>query len=43
VENRRETGMKRIMALIDFSDVTPAVVRIARDMARAFNCEMIWA
>ena len=33
--------MKRILALIDFSDVTPAVVRIARDMASAFNCELM--
>jgi len=32
--------MKRIVALIDFSDVTPGVIRLARDMARAFNCEL---
>lgn len=33
--------MKRILALIDFSQVTPAVVKIGRDMARAFNCELL--
>jgi nucleotide-binding universal stress UspA family protein len=33
--------MKRIMALIDFSDVTPAVVKMARDIALAFNSELL--
>ncbi|HET6251911.1 MAG TPA: universal stress protein [Tepidisphaeraceae bacterium] len=33
--------MTRIMALIDFSQVTPAVVRMARDMARAFAAELL--
>jgi nucleotide-binding universal stress UspA family protein len=33
--------MKRILALIDFSEVTPAVVKIGREMARAFNCELL--
>ncbi|HWE02143.1 MAG TPA: universal stress protein [Tepidisphaeraceae bacterium] len=33
--------MKRIMALIDFSDVTPAVVSIARNMSRALMSELV--
>ena len=32
--------MKRILAFLDFSAVTPAVVRIARDIARAFGSEL---
>ncbi|HZK82182.1 MAG TPA: universal stress protein [Humisphaera sp.] len=32
--------MKRILALIDFSSVTAAVVKIARDLARAFDGEL---
>ncbi|HEX4792365.1 MAG TPA: universal stress protein [Humisphaera sp.] len=33
--------MKRIMALIDFSPITAAVLSIASDMARAFDGELI--
>src|SRR5947209_10337764 len=33
--------MKRIMALIDFSAITTAVLSIASDLARAFNSELI--
>jgi len=33
--------MNRIMALIDLSEMTPAIVKVARDMARAFNGELL--
>lgn len=36
----QEADVKRIMALIDFSEWTPTIVKLARDMARAFNSEL---
>jgi nucleotide-binding universal stress UspA family protein len=33
--------MKRIVALIDFSDKTTGVIHFARDAARAFNCALL--
>jgi nucleotide-binding universal stress UspA family protein len=33
--------MKRILAFIDFSDVTPALLNVTSDMARAFSGELL--
>ena len=35
-----ETGMKRILVPIDFSDVTPPVISLARQLAKAFDAEI---
>ncbi len=33
--------MKRLMALIDFSEVTPMVIKTARELALALKCELL--